>query len=88
MQLKGMQAKIALLGSSLLLTSAVSTHSNSIVSQVMDANQQALAQQISLFADDDLDEDDGLNDLDDLTMPVAQVAARELVRQTREEQKN
>jgi hypothetical protein len=32
MKLKGMQAKLALLGSSLLLTSAVSTHSSSIVS--------------------------------------------------------
>jgi hypothetical protein len=46
----------------------------------MDANKMALAQQFSLFDIDDDLEDDGLNDLDDPSVPVAQVAAREFVK--------
>jgi len=41
MQIKGLQAKLLLLGSSLLITSAVSSHSNSIVDQVLEANSKS-----------------------------------------------
>ena len=46
----------------------------------MEADKMALAKEFSLFDIDDDLEDDGLNDLDDPSVPVAQVAAREFVR--------
>ena len=87
MLIKGLQAKILLIGSSLLATAgAVSSHSNSIVNQVLDANSKtALAQQFSLFdIDDDNEDDDWLSDLEDGTMNEA--AVKDYVRKTRKEQ--
>lgn len=67
MILKGMQAKLLFLG----LFSLDSPVSAVPISQQILQSNTALSQDIlALALDDDL-EDDGLNDLDDLTTPVA-----------------
>lgn len=63
--IKGLQAKLLLLGS-LLSVEALQTQKSSIVQQVIDAkNKQAMANTFALFDIDDDNEDDGLDDVQD-----------------------